>query len=249
MRLPFLRPKNAESEPPRRNARGGAGADALRSGGDDEAVAAARVRARRRLVGAVVLLAIGVIGFPLLFDTQPRPLPLDTPIETPRREVAVAPQRPRPSPVTQLPADAGNEVAPPAAVPSAPAPAPLPAPAPAPAASKPAVSKPVAESTVAAARPVAAPPPAPTPTPAASAPAAAAGRFVVQVGAYTDAAMLREARGKVEKLGLKTYTQVIEGEGGKRTRVRLGPFATREEADAAAAKIKRAGLPAAILTL
>lgn len=247
MRLPFLRPKKAEAEPPRRNARASSAADGLRAGGDDEAVAAARVRARRRLVGAVVLLAIGVIGFPLLFDTQPRPLPLDTPIETSRREVAaVAPQRPRPSPVTQLPADAGNEMAPPAPVASAPAAPPTPTPAPAPA------SRPKAESTVAAVKPAAVPAPTPAPAPAsvqaASAPAAA-GRFVVQVGAYTDAAMLREARGKVEKLGLKTYTQVIEGEAGKRTRVRLGPFATREEADAAAAKIKRAGLPAAILTL
>jgi DedD protein len=31
---------------------------------------------------------------------------------------------------------------------------------------------------------------------------------VVQVGAYTDATTLRDARQKVEKLGLKTYTQV-----------------------------------------
>lgn len=246
MRLPFLRSKNVEAEAPRAAKRPPGKADGLRGGGDDDVVAAARTRARRRLIGAVVLLAVGVIGFPILFDTQPRPLPLDTPIETPRREVAVAQPptqtpRTRPSPVTQLPADAGNEVAPapPAAAPSAPAPAPA------------AASKPVAESTVAAVKPAAAPAPAPTPAPPASAPAAAAsGRFVVQVGAYTDAAMLREARAKVEKLGLKTYTQVIEGEGGsKRTRVRLGPFATRDEADAAATKIKRAGLPAAILTL
>jgi DedD protein len=72
---------------------------------------------------------------------------------------------------------------------------------------------------------------------------------VVQVGAYTDAATLRAARAKVEKLGLKTYTQVIEGDAGKRTRVRLGPYATRAEADAAAAKLKGAGLPANVLAL
>jgi DedD protein len=74
-------------------------------------------------------------------------------------------------------------------------------------------------------------------------------RLVVQVGAYTDADKLREARQKVEKLGMKTYTQVVEGEGAKRTRVRVGPFATREEADKAAARIKAAGLPVAVLTL
>jgi DedD protein len=71
----------------------------------------------------------------------------------------------------------------------------------------------------------------------------------VQVGAFTDPATLREARARVEKLGLKTYTQVIEGDAGKRTRVRVGPFATREEATAAAARLKAAGLPGNVLAL
>jgi len=243
MRLPFLRPKTAEAEPPRDRKRAAAKGESPRMG-DDDVVAVARTRARRRLVGAVVLLAAGVIGFPILFDTQPRPLPLDTPIEAPRREGSIAPApvpapRARPSPVTNLPPDAGAEVA------AAPEPAPAPS---APSPTSVAASKPVAESTVAAVKsPPAKPGPAAAPAPA---PAAAAGRFVVQVGAYTDPATLREARAKVEKLGLKTYTQVIEGDSGKpRTRVRLGPFASRDEAEAAAAKLKHAGLPAAILTL
>jgi DedD protein len=84
---------------------------------------------------------------------------------------------------------------------------------------------------------------------AATAASGAAARFVVQVGAYTDATTLREARQKVEKLGLKTYTQVVETEAGKRTRVRVGPFATRDEADAAVRTLKGGGLPANILAL
>lgn len=44
-----------------------------------------RVRARHRLLGAAVLVAAGVIGFPLLFDSQPRPIPVDIPIEIPDR--------------------------------------------------------------------------------------------------------------------------------------------------------------------
>ncbi|MBE0548317.1 MAG: SPOR domain-containing protein, partial [Rubrivivax sp.] len=83
----------------------------------------------------------------------------------------------------------------------------------------------------------------------AGAPDKAEARFVVQVGAYSDAATLREARQRVEQLGLKTYTQVVDTEAGKRTRVRIGPYASRDEADAAAAKVKRAGLPANILAL
>src|SRR3954469_8884110 len=50
-----------------------------------EAVRDARARARRRLMGATVLLLVGVIGFPLLFETQPRPIPADLPIEIPPR--------------------------------------------------------------------------------------------------------------------------------------------------------------------
>ena len=74
-------------------------------------------------------------------------------------------------------------------------------------------------------------------------------RFVVQVGAYSDAATLREARQRVEKLGLKTYTQVVETPTGKRTRVRVGPFESRAEAEAVAARIKATGLSVVVLTL
>jgi DedD protein len=74
-------------------------------------------------------------------------------------------------------------------------------------------------------------------------------RFVVQVGAFADEAKMREARGKVERLGLKTYTQVIDTAAGNRTRVRVGPFADKNDATKAAARIKAAGLPAAVLVL
>lgn len=84
--------------------------------------------------------------------------------------------------------------------------------------------------------------PAPAPDPA-------AGRFVVQVGAFADDATVRQTRQKVEKLGLKTYTQEVNTEAGKRVRVRLGPFATKEEAAQVLGKLKGAGLPGAVLTL
>jgi DedD protein len=83
---------------------------------------------------------------------------------------------------------------------------------------------------------------------AASAPASEA-RYVVQVGAFADAAKAQDMRQKVERSGLKTYTHVAETKEGKRTRVRVGPFATRSEADKAAARIKGLDLPAAVLTL
>ncbi|MET0383213.1 MAG: SPOR domain-containing protein, partial [Burkholderiaceae bacterium] len=96
---------------------------------------------------------------------------------------------------------------------------------------------------------VAAAAPGDGPATASSEAAGGAARFVVQIGAFADDAKMRDARGKVERLGLKTYTQSVDTPGGKRVRVRVGPFTTKAEADRAAAKIKAGSLPAAVLVL
>lgn len=235
-----------------------------------DSVQQARTRARQRLVGAVVLVAAGVIGFPLLFETQPRPLPGDTPIEIARKDGSVpappparstatprpTPTLPAPAVITETPAEAGREVTPAASVPVVPLPKPEPRPDPKPAEPKPPEPKPPAE-----AKPAQKPEGKPAAEgaraqallegkPAASKPAVAAdGRFIVQVGAFAEATAAREARQKVEKLGLKTYTQVVETSTGKRIRVRVGPFASRDEAEKASTKIKSAGLSSAVYTL
>ena len=76
-----------------------------------------------------------------------------------------------------------------------------------------------------------------------------AGRFVVQVGAFADASKAREVRQKLESAGLKTYTHVAKTADGERTRVRVGPFATRADADRAASRVKSLSLAASVLTL
>ena len=188
-----------------------------------DVVVVARTRARRRLIGATVLLAIGVIGFPLLFETQPRPIAVDIAIQIPNKESVAALSLPPPRTGA-----AANPPAEPA--PDAPAGAttglstPLPT-------SPPTSPAPAATAEPAPAKALAAPPAA----------ASDAGvRVVVQIGAFADADKLREVRGKVERLGLKTYTQVIDSDGARRTRVRVGPFATRAEAELA----QRASRPA-----
>lgn len=213
---------------------------------DAGSLAAARTRARRRLIGATLLVLVGVIGFPLLFDTAPRPLPVDIPIEIPRKDSA--PPLAAPPPKAEAPATAPALVGKlePAAEP-APPPVAAPRPAePAPTEKKPpepaAAPKPDAE----AARALAALEGRPATV---ASQAEAAGRFVVQVGAYSEAESARAARQRVEKLGLKTYTQVVETAAGKRIRVRIGPFGERTEADKAAAQLQKAGLPSAVLTL
>ena len=79
--------------------------------------------------------------------------------------------------------------------------------------------------------------------------AAKQGRFIVQVGAFADAAKANEVRSKLERSGLKTYTQTVDTKDGKRTRVRVGPYEQRGDADKAAARIKGLGLAASVLTL
>ena len=60
------------------------GADAL-SNAPAESVEVIRKRARHRLMGSVVLVLGAVVGLPLLFDSQPRPVAIDTPIVIPDR--------------------------------------------------------------------------------------------------------------------------------------------------------------------
>src|SRR3954464_15331847 len=62
-----------------------------------ESIEAMRRRARHRLIGAVILVLVGVVGFPLLFDTQPRPVAVDIPIEIPDRNKAKPLPAPPPS--------------------------------------------------------------------------------------------------------------------------------------------------------
>jgi DedD protein len=74
-------------------------------------------------------------------------------------------------------------------------------------------------------------------------------RFVVQIGAFNDEAKVREVRAKLEKEGIKTYTNIAQTKEGARTRVRVGPFTSRDEADKVARKIKQLQLQPQVLTL
>jgi DedD protein len=213
-----------------------------------ESVEAMRRRAKHRLIGASVLVLIGVVGFPLLFDTQPRPISVDIPIEIPDRNKA----KPLPAPAP-VPAPAVTQ-APPAQTPAASGSiAAAPAPAPVASVAK-AETKPEAKpetKTAAAAKPEdgAKAQSLLEGKPVASTPVIAEGRFVVQVGAFAEVAKARETRSKLEHAGLKTYTQVVDTKDGKRIRVRVGPFASKADAERAAQKVKGLDLQAAVLTL
>jgi DedD protein len=74
-------------------------------------------------------------------------------------------------------------------------------------------------------------------------------RFVVQAGTFADAGAAKDARAKLERAGMKTYTHVAETKDGKRTRVRVGPVASLAEADKLAERIKKLDLPAQVLAI
>ena len=274
----------------------------FRKGGEDapaaptaaESVQAMRTRARHRLIGASVLVLAGVIGFPLLFDNQPRPIAVDIPIEIPDKNkvkplgnqpvatapvqsggvidetapppLATAPATPEQAPkVVPIPAPVAvapkEEIVAPAKPQPAPAVAkveskPEPKPEPKPESKQTPAPKPTADAAKAQALLEGKEPAKAEPKSAATAPAAeehkadaGKGRFVVQVGSFTDMAKAREARLKMEKAGFKTYTQEVQLKEGKRLRVRIGPFETRALAEKAAEKAKKLDLSGAILEL
>ena len=282
-----------------------------------ESVEAMRRRARHRLIGAAVLVLIGVVGFPLLFDTQPRPIPVNIPIEIPDQansapEVVpgahVASQTAAPSGRVAANAslDDGEEVLAPSArpaVPAAAAPAvgaavtaaavgtaaavasqvkpepkpevkPLPKPEPKPEVKPERKPEPKPEKPKAEVKPEVKPeikkpeakpepkhkPEAPKVDEAARARALLEGRstseaapakeaaatnerFIVQIGAFAEVGKANEIKGK---LGAGAFTQTVDTKDGKRTRVRMGPFKSREEAEKAAARAKSLGLPASV---
>jgi cell division septation protein DedD len=75
--------------------------------------------------------------------------------------------------------------------------------------------------------------------PAATRPAPAAGTgYAVQVGAFADAAAATSLRDKLRAAGFNAFTDAVQTESGKRTRVRVGPAMTRAEADALKAQVK-----------
>ena len=262
-----------------------------------------RRQARVRLLGALVLVAAAIIGLPMLFSSQPRPVAVQAPVVIPDRD-QVAPLPPPPSSAASArssqidTADSLNEreelIAATGAAPEPPAasvrPQPLTPYQPQPPQSRPAADKPAEkpaekpaakpakpEKTVEKPAKPAEKPARPAEKPAdrkpvkpadkpvekpaekpadkaadkaadkpASKPAAGGSRFFIQIGAFADAAGAASARQKAERAGVHTYTQAVSTAAGQRTRVRAGPFSSREEADKAAAALKRAGLPSAV---
>ena len=263
----------------------GPSADAI-SNTPAESVEVIRKRARHRLMGAVILVLGAVVGLPLLFDSQPRPVAIDTPIVIPdRNQVAplaspsavVKPAAPSKEVVVEaadsaavgtgkstvanvaaldpheevVTKDTKNSGKPEAKLEPKPEPKPE---------VKPEIKTETKPETKAEPKAAAKTDGKDAAKDGAKAKALLDGkeapksgdtavRSVVQVGAFAEMAKVKEARAKLESAGFKTYTQDVDTKDGKRTRVRIGPFASKEEADKAAEKIRKLNLQATVLKL
>lgn len=208
-------------------------------------------RARRRLVGAVALALLAAVVLPMIMEQEPHPAVQDIQITIPDRDRVAALRRPAaadetPAATTTVPVPEDEALAASDKAPEA--------------AAKPAI-KPAAEPAVPAPR-VESPPP----RPAAEAPAARAPEprpaapsaeeearvrailsgqvvpprgesYVIQVGAFSDAAKAARLADELKAKGFPAYTE----RSGSVTRVRVGPVAGRTAADSAAARLKAAG--------
>lgn len=65
---------------------------------------------------------------------------------------------------------------------------------------------------------------------------------VILIGAFANTANVKSLQAKLAELGVKTYTETLDSPQGKKTRLRAGPFPSRDAAEKAQGKMKRIGV-------
>jgi len=196
-------------------------------------------RARRRLIGAIVLVTVIIVVLPMVLDTEPKPVTRDITVRIPSPDSGTFTSKVLPAPKdAKLASKAADGKA----------------------AAKPieerktvaAISGPASpESVKEAPRATAKETPKPAKAAPAKAPKLAAapeGQFVVQVIALADAEKAKQMQTKITAAGIKAYTEIVKTAKGDVTRVRAGPFATREAAETARAQLKAIGMSGNVTT-
>lgn len=72
--------------------------------------------------------------------------------------------------------------------------------------------------------------------------AAAGGQHVILIGAFANQGNVKVLQSKLSEIGVKTYTEPLESPQGLKTRVRAGPFPSKDAADKALEKMKKIGV-------
>lgn len=68
------------------------------------------------------------------------------------------------------------------------------------------------------------------------------GAFVIQLGAFSDVSKAKQQQQNLVENGIRAYTETIKVGNSEMTRVRIGPFTTREAAEAEHERLKKTGL-------
>ncbi len=182
-----------------------------------------RKRARRRLVGAVALVVVVVVFLPMVLDNEPKPLSEDIAINIPSAPgedegVDSEPSEPQPlhfRPIEPSADDTGSAGA----------------------ASQTQTGA-GDEQSASAAGSGSGDKPIQPPKSEARAVAAAEDGFAVQLGAFSDADNAMRLANTVSDARFAAYTEEVTTSGGKRTRVRVGPYPTRAAAEEASKRLK-----------
>jgi DedD protein len=196
-----------------------------------------RRRARRRLIGAIALVTLIAVILPWILETEPRPSD---------QEIAVKIPSPDSGSFTMRVAPAKSDVPQPSASGSSDA-----------AVAEATAGTSAAEGETKTAEQPRAPSPAQPEVAVANgkSPAAEpkkrstdhrdthadAKQFVVQIAALADAEKARSMQKELAAKGLKSYTERVKTASGEVTRVRIGPYPSKESAEQGRAKLKALG--------
>lgn len=236
---------------------------------DNDAQLQLKKRARRRLVGAVAFVSVVAVVLPMVMDHEPRQVVPDVEIRIPGQDekpfapkFAAAPvEKASEKPVVATPSEAPVAapvepkvaVAPSARVVEVAKDKPVEKATEKPPAKveKPA-EKPAAKPEKPAEKPIEKPAAKPDDAKRAAAilagqaaeakPAVKSGEYLVLIGAFSNEANVKNLKTKLGEQGIKTYSEPLETPQGKKTRVRAGPFASREAAEKALEKMQRIGV-------
>lgn len=188
-------------------------------------------RARRRLIGAVVLMVAAVIVLPIVFETKPRPVSEDVSVKVSGGQGGAQKPRVEPRKADPLP--------------------------PAPAAS---TARNDAEALDAGEEIVSTPKPAATSTTAAAAadkPAQRAeakpearqgsGKYLILIGAFSSEERAKGWLAKLKASKVPAYVEKKVLADGERILLRAGPFSDRDAADAADKRVRAVGLASKVV--
>ena len=200
-------------------------------------------RARRRLIGAIAIAGLAAVVLPMVMDEEPKQQVQDVQIRIPGQE-----QTPFPAQVSKPRVAAESAAEAPANRPAEKAadkPAEKPAEKPVDkAADKKTEKTPekVADKHTDKPSPKTVEKPADKAAKANESKAHDNGQYLILIGAFANPGNVKVLQTKIGELGIKVITEPLDSPEGKKTRVRAGPFASREAAEKALEKMKRIGV-------